>query len=57
MDCAGVARHRFAKSQPELAAKLTKRLHDRRRQVNAWMPKPNPNYPPAKAKGASRRFI
>jgi arylsulfatase A-like enzyme len=46
-------RNDLAKSQPELVINLTKRLHDWRRQVNAQMPTPNPNYQPAKTSGVS----
>jgi arylsulfatase A-like enzyme len=46
-------RHDLAKSQPELAAKLTKLLHDWRRQVKAQMPRSNPNYQPAKTAGSA----
>jgi arylsulfatase A-like enzyme len=46
-------RHDLAKSQPELAAKLTKLLHDWRRQVKAQMPRSNPNHQPAKTAGSA----
>jgi arylsulfatase A-like enzyme len=46
-------RHDLAKSQPELAAKLTKLLHDWRQQVDAQMPRSNPNHQPAKTAGSA----
>ena len=38
----------LAKANPTKAAELTKLLHDWRRQVNAQMPTPNPDYKPGK---------
>jgi hypothetical protein len=48
-------RHDLAKMQPELAIKLTKFLHDWRRQVDAEMPTLNPACQPAKAESAQNQ--
>jgi arylsulfatase A len=41
----------LAAEKPDEAARLRTMLHDWRRSVDAQMPRPNPNYGPAKAQG------
>jgi len=47
--------HDLAQENPAKAAKLTALLHDWRKQVDAQMPTPNPNYQPSAQKSANEK--